>query len=580
MEKKGKRHQKWVIAVGIIVILLVIVFAIMLQGEFNFKANENIDDNKYNSFVSDLSDYVSSLDSQMDYTEAKMNVISKIIDLQKKYGNSEGGAYVANKLINNTSIVTYASTKDYLNAMALDLSSLFGGLFGGSDKPDKTLTMRSTTVCDGGKVVNSSDYCTDDLKGKVYITDKKSNKWVVLVHAFTLSGEQIYNALGEMYTSQGYNVLAPDLRQSGDSGGTQGMSYMESLDIYDWIKYLNEKPSDFGVSVSPKSIIVHGVSLGGATTLQLATNPDIAGKVGTTYTKTLGELNVKGFVDDCGYTSMTGVISDMLSSGDTDTISTISGYLNLDEDAFPKAIQEAAESLNIDGLGNIDFSEITNGKDFSKYFNQFSEVFNGIADSSGTQSGSQYTIPSVGQSGTASNWWSQRATGTSSVSSGKVTLVENDLLANVKDVLVRKAIMNLVKVGLDDSNFDKYQNAFSSGRTFPSGSKVLIIHGTGDTIVSHNNADTVAANIGSADLFYKWDVPDAPHAFIIMGSEKEKYTNLVASFTKYVETGVKNSDVFSSNSSTNSNDGSSSSSGISGIWNKITGFFSGLFGKK
>ena len=77
--------------------------------------------------------------------------------------------------------------------------------------------------------------------------------------------------------------------------------YLESLDIYDWIKDLNENYSvRYGVKTAPSTIIVHGISLGGATTLQLSTNPDIAAAKGMPYTKNLTQLNVKGFVDDCG----------------------------------------------------------------------------------------------------------------------------------------------------------------------------------------------------------------------------------------------------------------------------------------
>mgnify|MGYP006898639041 CR=1 FL=1 len=45
-------------------------------------------------------------------------------------------------------------------------------------------------------------------------------------------------------------------------------------------------------------IIVHGISLGGATTLQLATNPDIASASDNVYNQNLDNLHVKGFIDE------------------------------------------------------------------------------------------------------------------------------------------------------------------------------------------------------------------------------------------------------------------------------------------
>ena len=94
--------------------------------------------------------------------------------------------------------------------------------------------------------------------------------------------------------------------------------------------------------------------------------------------------------------------------------------------------------------------------------------------------------------------------------------------------------MTLVGVGLTDDNYDKYSNVFSLGRKFPVGSKVVIIHGTSDTTVPHSNADTVSANVAPATLVHKWDANGMPHAFVVVGSSKSEYTNLIANFTSCV----------------------------------------------
>lgn len=584
MNEKKIKNQR--ILVGGIVGILLLAFALVVLyngSKINLDDNDAYSKKLYTGFIEELNDYVNSFDATVDYDTAKTDLAAKIIELQKTYEGGDGVAYVANKLINNTLTIDYASTSDYLGAMSMDIGSFFSGLFGGSSDSSKNLTMRSNTVCDGG-TVKDSKYCVDKLNAKVYVTDKKSKKWVVLVHGNNMNGKQMYDAVGEMYASQGYNVLAPDLRGFGDSDGNCAMGYLESLDIYDWIKYLNSNPSDFGVSSVPDTIIVHGVSLGGATTLLLATNPDIANASGTgVYSKNLTQLHVKGFVDDCGYTSISGIITGLLSGGDDAQTSTLFDYFNIDGEDFLSTLKQEASKLGIKEFDKIDLSGITNGTDLNEIFGQVNDALNGFVQSSG--SANQITIPNSdslwdGQAeipsiDSSNNWWNQIGTGTSAKNGSSVTLVEYSSSSSVIDTLLRNVIMKLLNTGLDDSNYDKYSNAFYSGRTFPSGAKIMIIHGTSDTIVNHSNAETVAANIGSADLFYKWDAEGKPHAFIVAGLDKDNYSNLVASYTKYVDNGVKSDDVFEDSSSTTDDN---SSSGVSGILKKITNFFKGLFG--
>ena len=146
-----------------------------------------------------------------------------------------------------------------------------------------------------------------NLVGKIYYagTDKSgnptSNKWVYLVQGSQMNGQAMADSLGQMYLDQGYNVLAPDSRGYGSSGGSVAMGYVESLDVWDWLTYLNNTYGD-----KCQKIIVHGVSLGGATTV-FASGLEINGK-------TMKDQHVIGLVEDCGYTSLTGIIKGMLSS--------------------------------------------------------------------------------------------------------------------------------------------------------------------------------------------------------------------------------------------------------------------------
>ena len=63
----------------------------------------------------------------------------------------------------------------------------------------------------------------------------------------------------------------------------------------------------------------------------------------------------------------------------------------------------------------------------------------------------------------------------------------------------------------------------------------MVIHGTLDTTVPHSNADTVEKNISPAILVHKWDAINQPHAFIVIGSQKEEYKTKVSKYLDCVE---------------------------------------------
>ena len=94
--------------------------------------------------------------------------------------------------------------------------------------------------------------------------------------------------------------------------------------------------------------------------------------------------------------------------------------------------------------------------------------------------------------------------------------------------------MKLVGVGLTEDNYDYYSNVFAEGRSFPTNSKVLIIHGTGDTTVPFSNAATVANNVGNR-LYFNWNPKGNPHAFVVIGTDTDKYAKVVDGFTTCVE---------------------------------------------
>ena len=170
------------------------------------------------------------------------------------------------------------------------------------------------------------------LSGKIYYAevDKNGNptsdKWVYLIHGANMTGQAMADAVGQMYLEQGYNILAPDSRGYGKSEGEEELGYVESLDVWDWLTYLNNTYGD-----KCKKVILHGISLGGATTV-FASGLEINGK-------TMKDQNVIGLVEDCGYTSLTGIIKGLLgvsSSSDSNSssnklVAKILGIFNKDD---------------------------------------------------------------------------------------------------------------------------------------------------------------------------------------------------------------------------------------------------------
>lgn len=190
-----------------------------------------------------------------------------------------------------------------LSTLINALKSLIGGIGGSSSdlpvEPKKIEMQPKTAVEFAGKDYNvklvSSVYIHVDENGK-----PDSNKWAFLIHPNSYNGEKIAGVVGPFYYEKGYNIFAPDLRGAGDSEGETSLGFLDSLDVYDWLTILNR-------DYNPEEIIVHGISLGAATTNflsgidQFMNNGPV--KMNTTI-KPIRELKVVGLIEDCGYTDM------------------------------------------------------------------------------------------------------------------------------------------------------------------------------------------------------------------------------------------------------------------------------------
>ena len=130
------------------------------------------------------------------------------------------------------------------------------------------------------------------LVGQIYESREPGHKWLLGIHGYTGKKEDVEN-VASYFAQRGYNVLLPDMRAHGESGGTYiGMGWLDRKDVLQWI--------DAIVALDPEAeIILHGTSMGAATVMMAA---------GETL-----PANVRGIVEDCGYTSVWDIFADELS---------------------------------------------------------------------------------------------------------------------------------------------------------------------------------------------------------------------------------------------------------------------------
>lgn len=183
-----------------------------------------------------------------------------------------------------------------LNLDTSGLTDMLLGLLGGSNSLTITPKTAEITSDTAYRFTQDEKYKVT-LKAKIYENNLESGKWVVLIHPFLLNGEFIANSIAPFYLEKGYNVIAPDLRGFGDSEGSVALGFLESLDIYDWLNYLDR--SDYKVD----KVIIHGVSLGAATTNFVSGIDKFIPELNLRSLE--NELHVIGLVEDCGYTDMT-----------------------------------------------------------------------------------------------------------------------------------------------------------------------------------------------------------------------------------------------------------------------------------
>lgn len=121
-----------------------------------------------------------------------------------------------------------------------------------------------------------------------WFTDNKSSTTVILVHGFGVDHKSL-DVHAQLFDKLGFNTLQIDNQAAGKSEGKYlGFGYIESLDLLEWIKEVNDKHPD-------SKIILFGASMGAATVM-LTTQYQLP-------------KNVKLVIEDSGYTSASNILS-------------------------------------------------------------------------------------------------------------------------------------------------------------------------------------------------------------------------------------------------------------------------------
>ncbi|MDO4300376.1 MAG: alpha/beta hydrolase [Clostridia bacterium] len=127
---------------------------------------------------------------------------------------------------------------------------------------------------------------------KVYIQKKFCHKWTLVVHGYGGDGSTLAYASKKFY-DEGYNVVVPDLRGHGKSGGRYiGMGQIDSRDIMNIIHLIIKGDKN-------AEIYLYGVSMGGASVLMTASEKLPA--------------NVKAVISDCSFDNANKIIGYELS---------------------------------------------------------------------------------------------------------------------------------------------------------------------------------------------------------------------------------------------------------------------------
>lgn len=124
------------------------------------------------------------------------------------------------------------------------------------------------------------------LHGHLFCFEEHPKKFILGMHGYKSKSLNEFAPYIAFYRSIGFSMLLPDNRAHGESEGKYvGMGNLDRLDCIQWAEYLVNR---FGPDIQ---IILHGISMGGATVLSAAGEQELP-------------KQVIGVISDCAYTSL------------------------------------------------------------------------------------------------------------------------------------------------------------------------------------------------------------------------------------------------------------------------------------
>lgn len=124
-------------------------------------------------------------------------------------------------------------------------------------------------------------------------SEEPTHLWALVLHGYTGWKEEMY-PFACWYYEQGYQVVVPDLRCQGESGGDFiGMGWTDHYDCNLWIDYILSQDAD-------AQIIVHGQSMGASTALIMTGEASLS-------------EHVRAVISDCAYTDAYSMFGDKVT---------------------------------------------------------------------------------------------------------------------------------------------------------------------------------------------------------------------------------------------------------------------------
>jgi hypothetical protein len=174
---------------------------VLLIGWIFFNSKTDLENAKIKQAKEELKEYQAEILASAngynpeDYTEETMKkeLIETVSVAQNNYAGDSVGVYA---LDIQTTINGFTGTaEEILNQTIafleeLDVNGMVSKVVANNVEPTKTLTLKSTTVCETEEI--EKEYCLDGettkLSANAYVHDQQSTKWVVLLHPAMMNG--------------------------------------------------------------------------------------------------------------------------------------------------------------------------------------------------------------------------------------------------------------------------------------------------------------------------------------------------------------------------------------------------------